>query len=166
MEDRPKETRAAHQASPRRNDSLFGTSGRRRRRRGEMEGLEDLCLSEPDFTRDSPSSQDGPQDAAGVSDSVGEPKPSPGRAGGTSDRHADTATEGLRNVAGGWKLGYGSPFRNYPSEHRHLGPSRGEGAGSQARASQPEAQGVHEEGDQIGSGQRARPGRLTPSDVC
>ena len=148
---------SSDQACSRRDDSPLSRAEGGSRRRDEVAESEEPCLSEPDFNRDPSSSQERSADSSVAPDTVSEHRSPLVRTGGKSGQHAGPVSESLRNVAGGWTLGYGTPFRDRTSQHRCPSQIRGDGAGRQARASNPQAEGVLDDDYKRGRRQRARP---------
>ena len=156
MEGRSKETRAVNQVGVRRNDPLLGRSGRRHRSRPAVERSKDHGLSPSSLAGDEPTAEDRAAHAARVADHRSDAGPSAEREASPSHRHSHAETQGMRDVPDRRGLDHSQTFGDHP-ELSQPGASRGEGAGGEAGDQKPEAEGVNEESQQVGRGQRASP---------
>ena len=162
MEGRSKETRAVNQVGVRRNDPLLGRSGRRHRSRPAVERSKDHGLPPSSPVGDKPTTEDRAAHAARVADHRSDAGPSAQREASSSHRHSYAETQSMRDVPDRGGLDHSQTLGDHTPELSQPGASRGARAGGEAGDQKPEAEGLNEESQQVGRGQRASPaeGRL------
>ena len=161
MEIGPKEARAVDEGGTERDDQVSGRSPRSRGHRfdgAEVERPASPCISEPDYVRDSPSSEnrnsDGPR-TSDPGDSAGPPADRPAK---SSHRHFNPAVESFGILLAGRRLAHSEALGDNTTPGGKPNPRGRAGTGGKERAEDVEAEVRSGKGlkGQIGGRQRAR----------